>query len=316
VFVSDGPGTLLFRTPLRGDVSVAATVSRKGGAAVVLAAGSEQGAYRLALDRNGANVALHRGNKRIALPIAIAGEAGKVTLELTKRGPEILASVDSKPVLKFTDLHPLAAGRAGLAASGRSAFFDLTLRAESAAFYPFKTASPRWRESGGEWIIRAGIPDPTLGHWITGIARKRTGYLWERIERRGDFAWHVTVAPATEGYIDGGSVTFPLENVRLSFCSRLGQPESGYCVVIRPNGRDSIALLSANEPAVENEFLPPKGKPVRVSITRRQSKIEIRIDQSKVIEFDDPDPPAAGHLGLGVKNSRANFLDVLIMPIN
>jgi len=312
VLVSDEPATLLFHTPIPGNVSVAATVSRSGRPALIVAS-DEQGDYRFGIDADGKNAVLYRKSGPITR-IPIIGDNDTVKLELVKHGSTLLTYVDSRPMMKLPIRGAPDAGRVGLAAGRGAQFFSMSIRAESATACSFESAAPQWREAGGRWAVHAGLPNPALGHWITGIVYKGTGYLWERLERTGDFVWYVTVAAATEGYADGGSKTFPVYNVHLRFC---GSPENsgiGYDLVIRPGGKQSIAVFKGPEKLAEGKLALPNDLPLRVKVHRRGERVEIGINGERALVFEDPDPPAGGHLGLGIMRSRASFLDVLVLP--
>ena len=315
VLITDEPGTLLLHAPVPGDVSITATVLRTGSPMVVAASDGEDRGYWFGLGENGASAVLHR-KKGPRLRRAITGESKKLTLKLVKLGSAVLTYADSKPIFPFPDPAPLTGGYIGIASEGEASFLSLRIWAESASAYTFEAASPLWWESGGRWVLRAGLPDPALGHWITGIADKGEGYLWERLVRRGGFVWYTTVAPATEGYADGGSKTFPLENVHLTFCGRHGVPGSGYRLVLRPEGKSSIALYKGKKAVARKDVRLPKEQPVRVRVAKQGARIEIGLNGARMLVFEDPEPLDAGHLGLGVRNSRARFLDLLVLPTN
>jgi len=311
--VSDEPGTLLFHASIPGDVSLTATVSRNGTPGVLIGSGPEQG-YRFGVDEEDRNAVLYRNGRAIAHG-PIAGGKKKVTLTLAKRGPTLLTYVDSKPMMKYTDRAPLKGGRVGLVAGRGGRFFGLSIRAEFASACSFKNVSPRWQEAGeGQWALHAGLPDPELGHWITAVGHKGPAYLWERVGRRGDFVWYVTVAPATEGYADGGSSTFPIGNVHLKFCSDPENPSTGYDLVLRPNGKNEMALFRGAEKVAEAGFTTPQGRPVRIAVSKQKGSIEVFADGQQVLAVEDPHPFDSGRLALGVEGGRVSFLDVLVLP--
>jgi len=311
--VSDEPGTLLFHAPIPGDVLVTAAVSRGGGPALVVGSGADEG-YRFGLDEKGTSVVLYRNAREIAKN-PIIGDNKRVALTLAKRGPTLLTYVDSRPMFKYTDRAPLKGKRVGLAGGRRARFFNLSIRAESASACSFKNVAPRWQEAGnGQWALHAGLPDPELDHWITAVGHKGAAYLWERERRNGDFVWYVTVAPATEGYADGGSKTFPVQNVHLKFCADPENPAAGYDLVIRPEGKNKMALFMGREKVAENRFDLPKDQPVRIRISKQEGSIEVAGNGEKVLTVDDPHMFDSGRLAMGVEGARASFLDVLVLP--
>ena len=313
----DEPGALLFREPITGDVSVAASVGAAGGPAVGIALDDKGlGGYKFGLDAAGANLVLSRENAVIAQR-PVGGKPEAMTIELVRRGTTLLAYADSKPMLRFTDPAPLGGTRVGFAGLKGAAFYRVSITCEGAAEYSFKHFAPEWKESSGKWILHAGLPDATLDHWITGIADAKPACLWERQERQGDLAWLVTVAPATEGYADGGSKKFPLRNVSLRFFSQNEDPQSGYTLLLRPDDKPAAALLkNGRKVAEKKDLLLPADQPVRVEMSRLGAEIRVSLNGQQALQFNDGTPTRKGCLGLGVEGGRADFLDVLVLPIN
>ena len=312
VLACSGSASLTFRERIPGDVAVAAKVSLSGASAAAIQMGAQGAGYAFGPDAEGANLVFAcRGAVIAKRPIN--GKPATVSVELIKRGPTVLAYADSKLVCKLPDPAP-STGKVGFTGGPGAALHSVSLRALNASAYPFNEMPAGWRELGGKWLLRGGVPVPGLTHWITGVSEAEPCALQERLDRSGDIAWFVTVAPDIEGFPDGGSKQYPIKNVSLGFCSQPGKLDSGYAFVLRPDGRKTVRLLRNGKVVVEDSVMTLEDKPVRVGISELAGRIEVSLDGAPVLSFTDPAPLDAGRLWLGLDHSRARFLDVLVCP--
>ena len=312
--------TLRFRTMVPGDIAVAAKVSLAGSPAIrVDPARPGDGppdtpAYSFGVNEYGTGFVMLSYGNRLVPQIRTRPETAMI--RLMRFGGSVITYADGMPGLKFAERDRLPENHISFSGDIGAVFHSVSIRAPKASFYPFDEVSPDWLELGGEWVLRAGLADPELKHWITGIADEGSGRLVERAEREGSFTWCVTVAPATEGYADGGNTTFPIKNVSLGFCCAGGRLDAGYALQLRPDGKNAIRLLKNGLRTLERTGNLPAGQPVRVRITKTGDKILASLDGKPVLEFTDDAPLDTGHLVLGVESSRARFLDVLILPMD
>ena len=310
----DGPGVAALSRPLPGDVRVRAEVSNTGAPAIFICADAQGNGTRLALDAAGANLVLQRPGKPPLLH-PLAGGRPRLTLELARRGANVLAYVDSAPLLLYADPQLPAAGYAGIAAEGDALFHSLCIAVSGAASYSFESHSPAWEECGGRWTLHGGVAQGRPPSWIAGFSSGEPAFLWERALRRGDLELSVTVAAATEGFADGEKQTYPIANVLLKLHSSRQQPLQGYTLLLRPDGKDIARLLAGNAVVAEGKTAPPSDGPLRVKISTIDKRIAVTLDDERVLEYDDAEPATEGQVGLGVADSRARFSNVLILPV-
>lgn len=313
--------TLRFREIVPGDVAAAARVSHTGSPLIGIdpsrpgAKPQDNPAYTFGVNEYGTGFVMTSFGNRL-VPQAIRGKPQVMLIELMRFAGSVIAYADKTPGLKFAERERLTGNNISFSGDSGSSFHSIGIRALKGAFYPFDEVSPDWLERGGEWALRAGLSDPNLKHWITGIADESTGLLVERALRAGAFTWCVTVAPATEGYADGGNTTFPIRDVSLGFCCAGGRLDAGYALQIRPEGKSVVRLLKNGLRTVELKLTQPAEQPVRIRITKADGKITADYGEKDVLEFTDDAPLDAGHLVLGVDHSRARFLDVLVLPMD
>jgi len=313
--------TLRFREIVAGDVAVSARVSHTGSPTIgidPIRPGAKLQAsptYTFGVNEYGTGFVMTSFGNRL-VPQAIRGKPQVMRIELMRFAGSVIAYADGTPGLKFAERERLPANGISFSGEGGCSFHGISIRALKASFYPFDEVSPAWLERGGEWTLRAGLSDPNLKHWVTGIADDGTGLLVERMQRAGAFTWCVTVAPATEGYADGGNTTFPIRNVVLGFCCAGGRLDAGYALQVRPEGKKVVRLLKNGVRAADVAVTARAEDPVRIRITKVDGKITADCGEKDVLTFTDDAPLDAGHLILGVDHSRARFSDVLVLPMD
>jgi len=306
-------GRALFREALPAAVSVSARLTGNSPGGVLVAAGPESG-YRLSLADSGRAAVLYRNDFQI-LKRPVRDHGGTVELFLARRCGRILAFVNGQPLIAYADPAPLRGNQVGLAADGPATFRSLLIRADDASQHSFRSFNPAWLQRGGDWLLHGGRLNDSPADWITGDARHGEAWLVERAARKGAFTWYLTVSPATEGYADGGSKTFPIANV----CLRLGarswdEPETGYAVMLRPGGKNEIVLLNGSARVASAELAAPENRPLRLKIERSKQHVNVSINGVDVLMWDGAAPPSRGHLAIGLHRSHANFSRMLILP--
>jgi len=308
------PGRALFCEALPGAVSVTARLRSDSRGGVVLAADGE-GGYRLCISDAGRSVSLYRNDLEI-IRRPVRDPAGTVDLFLARRGGRIAAYVNDHPLLAYPDPVPLAGNRVGLVADGPAVFERMTVRAPLATQYTFESFNPAWLERGGDWVLHGGRMADAPADWLRGGSRDGEAWLVERAVRTGAFTWYLTVSPATEGYADGGSKTFPIENVRLILTARPDDPAGGYGVVLRPDGRNEIALMSGNRCILKVDLDAPDNEPMRVGFERGEQALNVSVNGRSVLRFEETAAERPVHLAIGLSRSYANFSRLLILPHN
>jgi len=304
-------GVLSFHSPIPGSASIEARMSVSGKPALVLDADAGRGAYRLGPSADGSKVVMTRNG--IALgERPVTGQPANLLLKLARCGRSILAYEDSQIIFVYADKNPRKAGRVGLASEG-GWFESLAIRAEKAVELGFERVSGQWREAGGRWLLNAGLPDPELGHWITGIADEKPAFLWQRTPRPGGFVCYATIAPATEGYADGGSRKFPLGDVVLKFGGDRENTKNGCTLVLWAGGRSVMRFENNGAAAAETNIDLPRDRPVRLGVDVDGKAIKVSANGKPVAEFAAV-LSGEGCLGFGVIGSRASFVDILILP--
>ena len=319
-----GAASLAYAKPCPGDVRVGVDVlSMAQGVALKIASAAYTA--RLEPGARGHRLSLLRGSKVVAeksLQLSADRLPSRITLE--RDGHYIVAELDGTHRVVWRDPQPQLGEQVSLASLGGQCSFD-NLRIENltALHYPFTHISPDWREASGGFMLHSGLSCIPWSYWLTADGRSTPAVLWHRDKLPADLAVQFDVSEITIG-TDDPDVThyhFPYHDVTLALCANGSDPQSGYAIEIGADrGRCARVRKRGKVLWETREFTITMGghcntpRQVEVYVRKSGPRLTVTLNGSTLADLHDPDPLPGGSLALVVKDCRANFSDVLIIP--
>jgi hypothetical protein len=286
-------------------------------------AGDELPRARLVLRRTADEVA------SCPLPEAAeeAGGGGRsVRLALERRGTDLIACLDGRPVFSWRDGEPLTDDGAGLfAVGGRATFKRASVRHLRATRSDFRSVAPEWQPLSGEWRPHTGLSCIPWDHWITAFgAEDDPAYLGLLREPVRDVCLATRISEAGEGFENRTHVHYPMHDISVTLRGRLDAARSaGYRFLFAPlpAKRGIILFRDGLEVASSDGFATWMGdhhnEPRQFTVVVRAvgARVSCEIDGRQVLEWTDPVPLPAGEVILGSEKGRVNFADVTVMDV-
>ena len=322
--------SLGYANPCPGDVKLSVDVlAMTKGAAVRIAgeqAGSDDGyAACLVRSEQGFRLSLRRGAKAIGeKTIQAAAIRLPCRLSVERDCDYVVAEVGEAHRLVCRDAAPLLGEYVSIASLGGPCVFD-NLRIENltAFHYTFERISPAWREASGGFMLHSGLSCIPWDYWLTADGRKTPAVLWHREELPADLAVQFDVSEITIG-TDDPDVThyhFPYHDVTLAVCADGSDLQSGYAIEIGADRGACARIRKRGKILFETyDFTITMGdhcntpRQVQVYLRKLGQRLTLAFNSAPIADIHDPDPLPGGSLALAVKDCRANFSDVLIMP--
>jgi hypothetical protein len=232
-------------------------------------------------------------------------QVGKAyALGLYRYGPQLLVEVDGAPVLMFNDKQPLAGlDRLGLEQRGSLIYADdIAVTTPQVHDYTFETAPIDWTVKAGTWEITSRWSCTPGWAWFTGYNADGYATIATKQTYEGDqdvtFYVGAKMMPAANN-----QHTEKLTDVLAGFLEGDTGTDPGYRFVIG-GSNNTVTTLSRNgvQVATSDYRLPSEGIHndwLRITMRKRGNKISAWAWDSKILEYDDPQPLTAGRVSVG-----------------
>jgi hypothetical protein len=315
---ADGqPVAVWYRDPVPGDAGVRVDLGElTAGARLSLLLNRGRG-YALSVEREQAR--LLRDGREVART-ALAGVPSYA--RLWRDGNWIAAELDGQR-LAWHDADPLGSGLVGLRLEqGRASVTGFTVTAENGFACPFSQVDTLWRETGS-WLWNTGMACIAWSYWVTADGRAGPAWLQRRVPLAHDVSVECHLSEFTEGY-DRGRLShrhFPYHDLSIVLDGDGRDPDSGYRLVVGAGGGRGIALLRrGQEVARHRDFTISMSdhantpRSIHIQVERHGADVRVLADRAPVLTWRDPQPlTGGGHVGLGAKDCRANFSDLVAL---
>ena len=255
------------------------------------------------------------------------GGARSVRLALERRGADLIACLDGRPVFSWRDGEPLTDDGAGLfAVGGRATFKRASVRHLRATRSDFRSVAPEWQPLSGEWRPHTGLSCIPWDHWITAFgAEGDPACLGLRREPVRDVCVATRISEAGKGFENRTHVHYPMHDISVTLRGRLDAARSaGYRFLFAPlpAKRGVVLFRDGLEVASSDSFATWMGdhnnEPRQFTVVVRAvgARVSCEIDGRQVLEWTDPVPLPAGEVILGSEKGRVNFADVTVMDVH
>jgi hypothetical protein len=204
--------------------------------------------------------------------------------------------------------------------------FAVPRRTDTSFLYTFDRRETDWWREGGEWIDHGGFACVLASSWISLIAPKGRGYLWNKHLFASDIAVSFNVHENSEWFgwrARPQHVHYPYDNI----CVVLSPEENadrGYRLEVNADNR-SRTVLYRNGTAVRT-VSQKKGYPIRyvgghapyaprnnrIGLIRRGATFIAVVNGVEVLRYEDAEPLPTSRVGIGGYRTRANFSHVEI----
>ncbi|MBI5833071.1 MAG: hypothetical protein HZB16_12305 [Armatimonadetes bacterium] len=312
------PARIWYRDALPADTGLSVTIEELSpGASLMLIVGGGPGlrlvvsAGEAVLTRDGVDVA----------KTGLAQPPGNA--RLWRDEAWVLADVDGQR-LAWRDPKPTGGGQLmlRLSAGGSVVLSDVRVTAQNGFASSFGAVDTLWRETG-DWQWTSGMACIAWSYWLTGDGRQAPAWLWRREALGHDVTVAFEVSEHTDGYDQGDTDHrhFPYNDVSLMLDGDGQNADSGYRFVIGENHGHGVRLLRRGQSVAFDDGLRivmgghcNSPRAIRTLATRNGARITLTCNGRQVISWDDPQPLAGGGVvGLGVKDCRANFHDLVAL---
>jgi len=283
--------------------------------------------YAATLAKNGDGVVLRlsRGLDVLASkPVPVAKPMWPRRLSVARAGAFVAAGIDGQTLLVWRDPAPLPGDRVAVEAAGATAAFsNFTIEHLSARQYSFEFLAPTWRQTGGPWRLHSGLSCIPWDHWLTADGRKQQAIRWLREKQPADAAVQFDVSEITIGTDDPNTTHYhyPYHDITLAACADGRDLMSGYAVEIGADRGACVRIRKRGKIIFETSaFTIVMGRhcndPRQINCYFRKlgNRLILRLNGHLLADLVDPKPLAGGYVALAVKDCRANFSDVFIMP--
>ena len=274
-----------------GDGSYALTLAGDGE--------SEFSGYTLTL-RNGPRrvLSLRRNGKVVSPERDVAAEPG--SMKLGRVGRYVMGYIDGRRILSFRDPEPLTDQRAAFG-TDREGFdtANLTVYSPNLWAYNFHRAPVEWRQAGGVWqVTNRWQCDPRWSFFSgesDGVAA-----IWSKRLFEGDLTLEFTASIKMDGA--RGSGYDYATDINATICADGEDLTTGYSFLFGGRGNSGTQIVRRSEVVKESRVRLPQSVMHRrwfnIKIRKLGSLLTFWIDNSKVLEYDDPAPLEGRRLAL------------------
>jgi hypothetical protein len=290
LFASVQPGSLHLFTGCTIERDGSRATLRRGYELIAsTVAGEDEG--RLVLLRDGKEVATAR----------TADLRGKTRLDVQPVAGHVLASVNNRVVLAYRDREPLEGWHIGYAAEGVTVQpEDISVHCDRTRSYSFVLAPADWRPAGGEWEITNRWRCDPRWSFFGGENMQGVCGMWNKTVVEGDVT--LEFAAGIRHQTGHGGYDRFVANMNAVICGDGADLSSGYGFVYGGWGNTKTAILRNGEVVASVSLRIPTGGIHRRwfyhKITKRSGRIRWLIDNSPVLEYEDPKPMSGGQVAL------------------
>ena len=279
----------------------------KGGTYAVTLAGDGESAlsgYTLTL-QSGPRVllSLRRNGQIVSQEREASAEPG--TIKLGRVGRYVMGYIDGRRVLSFRDPDPLTGQRVAFSTDRQR--FDtgnLTVYSPNLWAYNFHRAPVEWRQAGGVWkVTNRWQCDPRWSFFSgqsDGVAA-----IWSKRLFEGDLALEFT-ASIKMNSAKGSGYDYAAD-INATICADGEDLTTGYSFLFGGRGNSGTQMLRRNETVRESPVRLPQSVMHRrwfnIKIRKLGSHLALWIDNSKILDYDDPAPLAGRRLALWTYNN-------------
>jgi hypothetical protein len=204
--------------------------------------------------------------------------------------------------------------------------FRLPRRSPDGRNYSFQQPETDWWREGGAWVDHGGITCVLASSWISLLAPRGRGLLWNKHSFDGDVAVTFGIGESTEwhGWDRQESHTHhPFDNI----CVVLGtacDPERGYRLEVNAQHRKATVLyrngVEVARVAQDGRFpiqyqgghAPYVPRRNHIGLFKRGGELQAVVNGREVLRYTDPQPLAVSRVGLGGYETHINFSQVHI----
>lgn len=253
------------------------------------------GTVSVALSRLGQQVA----RQEVKVPPGKAYELG-----LQRRGSQLLAEVAFKPVLLYSDKQPLAnLTSLGMENEGSLIYADDTaVSSTQVADYTFEKAPTDWTIESGTWDLTSRWSCTPGWSWFTGYDLNGAANIVTKHAFAGDQEITMYVG-AKMIALAGGRNMEKLTDIDLGMMVGDKTGETGYWLILGGGNNTYSALRRNGVQVVTSPLLLPQNSIhndwMRITLRKRGSKITAYVWDTKVLEYDDPEPLNSGRVSIG-----------------
>lgn len=285
--------------------------------------------YRLVLEPGRKRLALYRSLAEVAT-VAVTDLSDRVSLQLWCSGSHVIAWLDRRIAISYTDPEPLDGEEAGLLARGGPAHFGqvglhaINYRGNS-LFYAYDRPAPDWLPVGGEFRLHGGVSCLRASSWLSMLGREENALMWHKRATEGALSVGLKAMEYSVWYGWDKQPTHEhtaYKNIGIALCADGKDVASGYAVIV--NGwnlarsvvtrKGQVVASIAQGPDFPCVYhgghapIAPRWSSVRVSL--RGNTLQLRVNGVPVLGYTDPEPLSGGMVGIWCWDAAMNLGDV------
>lgn len=207
--------------------------------------------------------------------------------------------------------------------------FLVVRNGEGGAFYTFDRRETDWQREGGEWMDHGGISCVLASHWISLVAPKGEGMIWNKRPFEPDVQVAFDVEENTEWFgwdKKPSHVHHPFDNIRVVL-SPGTDVNKGYRLEVNSRNRTATVLYRdgkevASAPQDRRFPIRYRGKHApysprknRIVLIKRGGDVRALINGCEVLRFRDPNPIDVTRIGIGGYKTRINFSHIEVRKL-
>jgi len=208
--------------------------------------------------------------------------------------------------------------------------FSIPRRTEYGSIYSFDRRETDWRREGDTWVDHGGIACILASSWISLIAPKSEGMLWNKHSYSPDLAVAFSIEENSEWFgwqRNPSHVHYPFDNIRTAL-SQDTSYSNGYILEVNSKNRSATVLYRKGKEVARvsqkhgfpiryrGGHAPYSPRKNRIMWIKKSGKHTVVINGKKVLEYTDPDPLAVKRVGIGGYNTRVNFTHIEIKKLS
>ncbi len=250
---------------------------------------------------------LRQGQKVAEGVTRISAVRSAFEAEVARMGAALVLRVDGAAVLTYQDPEPLDVRRVGIKLTGSQLSPDDTrIETTHVRVYTFDTAATDWVTECGTWAVSSRWSCSPGWTWFSG---------WDQKEAWTTNKEFFSGDQRVDMFVGAKMVDIPGENrkqevlrdIYMGLCTTPGDIQSGYRFLFGARENKWTAILKNGQVVAETQFAVPQGGLhndwTTVSAAKHGSVVSLYWEGHEILQYEDPEPIAGGHVAMGTFNN-------------
>lgn len=254
------------------------------------------------------DLTLERAGKKVSQGTATVTPGQAWPLALERSTGCLLAEVGGHAVLTYRDAQPLPHTEAlGLDAGGQMLYpEDVAVTSPLAHDYTFEAAPTEWTVESGTWKVSSRWSCTPGWSWFAGYNDSGSALIATRKAYEGDqeITGYVAAKMMPTG---GGRYSETLTDIHFGLCADNTSAASGYHFVVGGDGNSWTGLQRNGKLVATSPYRIPQtgihNDWTRLTIRKHGAKLELWVWDTRILQWEDPQPLTGGRVTIGVQRN-------------